>query len=132
AGEGEWPPRFTKLWLTLDDGGQLAYVNKRRLGRLRMVLDPARQPPVSELGFDPLCSLPPWRSVAAQLARRRGQLKSVLLDQRFAAGVGNWMADEVLYAARLSPKRRACELGPLEVQRLVEGLATISAVAVEA
>ena len=42
-------------------------------------------------------------------------LKGLLLDQSFAAGVGNWMADEVLYQARLDPRRPAASLAPAEV-----------------
>ena len=54
-----WPPRFTKLRLHLDDGGELAMTNARRLGRIRLREDPPREPPISELGFDPLLDLPP-------------------------------------------------------------------------
>ena len=51
----------------------------------------------------------PWRaclppaSSRAHLARRKAPLKAVLLDQSLFAGVGNWIADEVLYQARLEP-----------------------------
>jgi formamidopyrimidine-DNA glycosylase len=58
----------------------------------------------------------------------------VLLDQGFLAGVGNWIADEVLYQARLDPRRPGRSLSPGEVKRLRERLARIlaRAVAVEA
>ena len=45
-------------------------------------------------------------------------LKGLLLDQGFAAGVGNWIADEVLYQAGLDPRRRAGELSDAERARL--------------
>jgi formamidopyrimidine-DNA glycosylase len=53
-----WPPRFTKLRLVLDDGGELAMTNKRRLGRIRLRNDPPAETPISRLGFDPLLDLP--------------------------------------------------------------------------
>ncbi len=42
----------------------------------------------------------------------------MLLDQSFAAGVGNWIADEVLYQAGLAPQRRANTLTDAELRRL--------------
>jgi formamidopyrimidine-DNA glycosylase len=51
--------------------------------------------------------------------RQRGApLKALLLDQSFAAGVGNWIADEVLYQARLDPRRRANTLADPEIARM--------------
>src|SRR5918999_1053533 len=49
-----WPPRFTRLVLTFDDGGALAFADARRLGRVRLRHDPRREPPISLLGFDAL------------------------------------------------------------------------------
>ena len=43
--------------------------------------------------------------LAEAMARRRTSLKALLMDQSFAAGVGNWIADEVLYQARIDPRR---------------------------
>jgi formamidopyrimidine-DNA glycosylase len=117
-----WPPRFTKLELQLDDGGLIAWTNARRLGRVRLVDDPEAEPPVSALGFDPLLDPPALPEFRRLLARRRAPLKAVLLDQSFAAGVGNWVADEVLYQARLDPRRLACDLGPAETKRLLGAL----------
>jgi formamidopyrimidine-DNA glycosylase len=58
----------------------------------------------------------------------------VLLDQTVFAGVGNWIADEVLFQARIRPHRPAAELSSSEVQRLRARLRSIvlRAVAVEA
>jgi formamidopyrimidine-DNA glycosylase len=49
---------------------------------------------------------------------RSAPLKALLLDQSFAAGVGNWIADEVLYQARLDPRRRARSLNDAEIARM--------------
>ena len=113
-----WPPRFTKLHLVMADGQELVMTNKRRLGRIRLREDPPGESPISGLGFDPLLDLPPLTRFAALLARRSGVIKAVLLDQTFAAGVGNWIADEVLYQAGVDPRRRANELSTSEMARL--------------
>ena len=130
----EWPPRFTKLRLTFDDGGELAFTNARRLGRLRLAEDPRACKPVSALGFDPYLQLPDADAFAARLCRRRSPMKAILLDQKFAAGVGNWIADEVLYQARVAPARRPQELDAAEIEavRLALGDVVRTAVSVDA
>jgi len=129
-----WPPRFTRIRLILDDGGELAMTNARRLGRLRLRQDPRAEPPLDRLGFDPLHGVPSAARLRGLLAGRRARLKTLLLDQTFAAGVGNWMADEILYQARLDPRRPAGGLADGEVQRLGRKLAEVTrrAVAVDA
>jgi formamidopyrimidine-DNA glycosylase len=127
-----WPPRFTKLRLTFDDGGELAIADARRLGRIRLRDDPRHQPPLSLLGFDALTELPPPARFRALLAARAAPLKAVLLDQSFAAGVGNWVADEVLYQARLAPRRLARALSAAEAARLRSALRRVLATAVRA
>ncbi len=127
-----WPPRFTKLRLTFDDGGELVMTDARRLARVRLRTDPRAEPPISGLGFDALRDLPPSRRLAELLAGRSAPIKAVLLDQSFAAGVGNWIADEVLYHARIAPRRRAHSLSAGETLRLREALRSVVGAAVRA
>jgi formamidopyrimidine-DNA glycosylase len=120
-GAGErtgWPPRFTKLHLRFADGGELALADGRRLGRIRLRHDPRREPPINGLGFDAWRAIPPPARFHAMLRARNAPIKAVLLDQSFAAGVGNWIADEVLYQAGIAPRRRASTLSSAEARRL--------------
>ena len=61
-------------------------------------------------------------------------MKALLLNQSFAAGVGNWIADEVLYQARIDPHRRPHELDDRELERVRRWLFRVieRAVAVDA
>jgi formamidopyrimidine-DNA glycosylase len=113
-----WPPRFVKLRLTFDDGGELAMADARRLGRIRLRDDPRGEPPVADLGFDALNELPSSPRFLSLLRGRTAPMKALLLDQTFAAGVGNWIADEVLYQARIDPRRPAGTLSAAEASRL--------------
>lgn len=113
-----WPPGWMKLRLVLDDGGEIAVTDKRRFGRVRLREDPLHEPPVSGLGFDVLLDLPSPKAFAALLSARSVTIKGLLLDQSFAAGVGNWIADEVLYQARIDPRRRARDLSLQEAKRV--------------
>jgi formamidopyrimidine-DNA glycosylase len=129
-GRAEWPPRYLKLLLTLDDGTECAFCDARRLGRVRLRQDPATEPPVSLLGFDALRGVPPLGRLRAMLAARTAPVKAVLMDQSFSAGVGNWIADEVLYQAGIDPRRRAHTLTAADVGRLRTRLTAVVATAV--
>jgi formamidopyrimidine-DNA glycosylase len=111
-------PRHWRLELAVEGGQRLCFSDARRFGRLRLQADPPGEPPVSELGFDVLDGLPPAKVVGDLLARRRAPVKAVLLDQSLFAGVGNWIADEVLYQAGIAPHRPAASLSAAEVTRL--------------
>lgn len=60
--------------------------------------------------------------LAELLGRRRGGLKSALMDQSFVAGLGNLTVDEILWHARLAPQRSTRELEDVDVTRLYEAI----------
>jgi formamidopyrimidine-DNA glycosylase len=75
-------------------------------------------PEVAELGPDPLEQGVDTARLAALFARRRGPLKVTLMDQAILPGVGNILASEVCFRARLDPRRRASTLGAEELERV--------------
>ena len=115
-------PRFLRLELVLDDGRRFAFTDARRFGRLRLAHDPRNEPPLSGLGHDPFFGLPPLAELHREIGSRHAPIKAVLLDQTTFAGVGNWIADEVLYQAALRPQRRASDLSKAEMTRLRNAL----------
>ena len=121
----DWPPPYLKVRLRLDDGGELALTDARRLGRALLRDNPEREPPIARLGFDPLLAMPPPKRFSEMLRARGGNVKSLLLDQSFAAGVGNWIADEVLYQAGIDPRRKASSLTDEDARRLRARLASV-------
>jgi formamidopyrimidine-DNA glycosylase len=132
SADTSWPPRFTKLRLRLDDGGEVAMIDARRLGRIRLRADPRHEPPLRGLGPDAWRELPAPAALHARLHSRRGPIKALLLDQTFLAGVGNWVADEVLYQAAIAPRRPAGSLSAVEARRLHRALRSILTTAVQA
>jgi formamidopyrimidine-DNA glycosylase len=106
----------------------------RRFGRIRLQHEPENEEPLTALGLDPLLAPPTAAATAALLRGRKAPVKALLLDQRLFAGVGNWIADEVLYQAGIRPDRAAGSLRPEEVRRLRSSLVSVirRAVAVDA
>ena len=70
--------------------------------------------------------------LAKEIGRRHAPIKAVLLDQSLFAGVGNWIADEVLFQAGIRPHRLARELSKAEVAAIRRVLHAIVARAVKA
>jgi len=125
-------PAHWKFELQTDDGRRFAMSDARRFGRVRLIDDPRHTEPISRLGFDAYLDLPPAAEMRARMRKRKTPIKSLLLDQSFAAGVGNWIADEVLYHSRISPHRMADTLEAREVARLRNALRKVVHRAVEA
>jgi formamidopyrimidine-DNA glycosylase len=110
------PDRYVRAVLSLDDGSELRFSDLRKFGALWLVPDLSTV--LGRLGPEPLGGgLTP--SLLRELtARRRAPIKSLLLNQRALAGLGNIYADEALFAAGLHPQRPAGSLSNSEVQRL--------------
>jgi formamidopyrimidine-DNA glycosylase len=99
------------------DRGELRYRNMRKLGGLWLAHDREDvERLLSGLGPDALGL--DRRSFRLLLDRRRGGVKAALMDQSVLAGVGNLLADEALWRARIHPARRVQELSEEEGGRL--------------
>ena len=105
--------RRTRFSLTFADGGMLRLIDPRRLGRVR--LDPS----LDGLGPDAAAITP---AEFATAMRGRAPIKARLLDQHALAGVGNLLADEILWRAGINPARLVDTLTEPERQQLYRAL----------
>jgi len=108
--------RHQHIVLRLDDGRDLRYRDTRKFGRWILTRTPDRI--LGRLGPEPLSAHFEQKAFIGQLRARRRQLKPLLLDQTFLAGIGNIYADEALWDARLHPGRVASTLSATEARRL--------------
>lgn len=76
---------------------QLAFVDARRLGRIRLRASPLTEPPISQMGFDPILSMPALDDFRTAVLKRSCPIKALLLDQSFSAGVGNYVAGDIVF-----------------------------------
>jgi formamidopyrimidine-DNA glycosylase len=124
--EGGDPPRYYarppkaewgRFTLTFADGGSLVLLDPRRLGRVRL------DPDIGALGPDAMQVTP--AEFRAILTRGTIAVKARLLDQSKIAGIGNLLADEILWQARVSPLARVDRLSPAQVNRLYRALKSV-------
>lgn len=118
------------LRLTLDDGRILIYHDPRRFGRWKLAR--SAEEIFRALGPEPLDEKLTATDFAARLRQHHRQLKPLLLDQTFLAGLGNIYVDESLFAARLHPRRRAQTVKPEQARVLLAAIRRILSAAIRA
>ncbi len=118
TGELAWredPHPHDRLLLDFDRG-RLAYRSTRKLGGVWLGTEGRLGDVTGPQGLD---ARGISRSRLGELLDgRRGGIKSALMDQELIAGLGNELSDEILWRARLDPRRAVGELGPDEIDRL--------------
>jgi formamidopyrimidine-DNA glycosylase len=120
AAAADPPHKYLRARLPLDDGQELRFADMRKFGRLYLGTpdELAAVTPLARLGPEPLEDDFTVDLLQQRLARRRGPLKSALLDQKVLAGLGNIYADEALFRAGIDPRRRADSLSGAELEAL--------------
>jgi formamidopyrimidine-DNA glycosylase len=98
---GYQPAKHDRLILGLTDDMKLVFSDPRKFGRIWLVDDPGVI--FQNLGPEPLSDEFTPINLHAALHTRHRQLKTLLLDQSFLAGMGNIYTDEALHMARLHP-----------------------------
>jgi formamidopyrimidine-DNA glycosylase len=106
--------RWDRFAVEFEDGGSLVLRDKRRLGRAVL------NPDFSHVG-------PDAAEVSREEFRRRigsgrAPVKARLLDQHAISGIGNLLADEILWQARIAPTRLTSQLSVAELDRLRRAL----------
>src|SRR5205823_14389049 len=110
----------------------VAFSDVRRLARVRLTANsPLQDAPISELGFDPLQNMPDVQEFGELVLKRKCPIKALLLDQQFSAGIGNWIADEVLFQSHIHPNQHANTLSQEQINMLHEKLVYVCKTAVD-
>lgn len=113
---------YARVRLRFEGGGWLRFSDVRRFGRMRLAADGAW---AEGLGAEPLDPAFTPQSLARLLRGRRTPIKTLLLDQRVIAGIGNIYACEALFEAGIHPKRRAGSLSKQRLERLHSALVRV-------
>ncbi len=123
------PDPWARAVFRLDDGAEIVFSDRRKLGALWLVED--ENEVVGKLGPDALDPGFTARVLAQRLSGREAPIKALLLDQGLLAGVGNMYADEALWAARIHPLRKGKGLSPGDGERLFRAIRLVLETAIE-
>lgn len=93
-----------------------------RLGYLHLLSEDELQEELSKLGPEPLESSFTYDEFAKILDKRRGMLKTTLVNQQFIAGIGNCYSDEICYEAKLLPMKKIDTLDEGMMKDLYDGM----------
>ncbi len=129
--------RWTRkaAWLPADDAPtEIRYRDPTQMGKVYVLPEGVSRPVAGfddDLGpdaDDPALTLDVWRG---RIRRHPGELKNLLKNQAFVAGIGNAYSDEILHAARLLPFRKRSSLGNDEVDALYAATVATLSTAIE-
>jgi formamidopyrimidine-DNA glycosylase len=117
---GYQPAKHDRLIAQLSEDTSLVFNDPRKFGRVWLVKDPAEI--FRDLGMEPFSAefSPEW--LYSALKNRRRQLKPLLLDQKFLAGLGNIYTDEALFVARLHPLSISDSISKKQANGLWQGI----------
>lgn len=122
--EGAYTPeKHDRLILTLSDDRSLIFNDPRKFGRIWLVDNP--DDVLSELGPEPLDQNFTLQNLYERLHTHHRQLKPLLLDQTFIAGLGNIYTDEALFVAGLHPQTITDSITTEQAEMLWHGIREI-------
>ncbi|MPZ48740.1 MAG: bifunctional DNA-formamidopyrimidine glycosylase/DNA-(apurinic or apyrimidinic site) lyase [Dehalococcoidia bacterium] len=114
--------RFVRAIFSFDDGTEMRFTDVRKFGGLWLADDLSEV--TTDLGPEPLSEGFTLASLAAAVAKRKAPVKSIILDQRRIAGIGNIYADEACFGAGIDPRRLGMTLSEEEVLALHASIRT--------
>jgi formamidopyrimidine-DNA glycosylase len=117
----------------LHDGRQLGLSDVRKFAKVLLGTTSTIEalPELAKLGPDALDPELSLARFAARIAKQRRPIKQVLMDPAVVAGIGNIYADDILWRARIHPKRRAATLQDAEVERMFKAMREVLTRAVQ-
>ena len=114
--------KHTHLILNLSDGCQLRYIDVRRFGRFWYIRcdEVTDVTGFNKLGLEPMDADLTADYLIKHLGKKKKPIKEMLHDQNIIAGIGNIYSDEILFAARIYPDMKSCDLTDAEWSVLAE------------
>lgn len=121
--EGEEEPKYSRIIFNLDDGGKIAFVCRRKLGRVGLVDSKEDFIKQHELGPDAIALK--WEEFQEAMKGRSGKIKSILMNQQIIAGIGNVYSDEILFQAGVAPQTGVDKLDEKELKMIFEKIKSV-------
>lgn len=110
-------PEYAKIIFKLTNGYSLAYINKRKLGKISLYDSADDFIEDNNLGPDALADLK-WEDFKEIIEEKKGKIKSALMDQKTIAGIGNIYSDEILFHAKIHPSTKTEDLKEKDLKEI--------------
>lgn len=119
--------------ISFADGTDLRYHDTRKFGRMNLVKkeDLDRVEAIKKQGIEPISDKLTKEYLYENLKKKNIPLKTLLLNQSIISGLGNIYANEVLFAARINPEKKGCDITLKECQNIVDACHSIINKAIE-
>ena len=121
--EDEKEPKYSRIIFNLKESGKLAFVCRRKLGRVALVDSKEDFIKEHELGPDAMALK--WEDFQEALKGRTGKVKSILMNQKIIAGIGNVYSDEILFQAEVAPGTGIDKLDEKELKKIFEKIKSV-------
>lgn len=115
--------KHDRLALNFTEGSRLVFNDTRKFGRVWLTAD--AEEVSGGLGPEPLDENFTPEQFHQMLISRGRQLKPLLMDQTFLAGLGNIYADEALHLAKLHPLTNTNTITPIQSKKLLEAIRAV-------
>ncbi len=125
------PNKFTRVFFTFNDGGQLFFNDLRRFGYLKLVSKEEKEKIVANnFGIEPLTPDFTLEAFVRLFKKRQTNIKALLLNQKLISGIGNIYADEICFCAKILPTRKIIDLSSLEIKKLYKCIEDVLKIAI--
>lgn len=122
-------PKYSKMVICFDNGYELAYTNRRKLGKIYLAEDCEQFQEDHSLGEDALELSE--KEFLNLLEDKKGSIKGVLMDQKTLSGIGNVYSDEMLYQSGIHPKTKTDKLSETQRKTLFRNMISVLETAID-
>ena len=121
-------PEYSAMVMNFTNGHSLAYISKRKLGKVTVTQDVKAFFEEHHIGKDALEA--DSSEFKALMTKKSGGLKSALMDQATVSGIGNIYADEILFQEKLHPETKVKSLGDSNLSSLYNTMRRVMKIAI--
>lgn len=125
--------RFLHWVFSFKSGKKLVLSDMRKFAKIVFLTteDLKQAKDLNDLGIDPFSLKFNQKKLEEILSQTKGEIKKVLMDQKFISGIGNIYANEILWEAKINPFKKAKEFKKKEIKRLFQAIRKILALAIK-
>ncbi len=123
--------KHSRVLISFNDGARIYFNDIRRFGYLKLADAEEKEEIFSALGVDSISKDFTFKKLISILKNRRASLKSILLNQKLVAGIGNIYTDEICFVAGLKPNRKVNTLGSAEIKKLYNSIKRVLKLAIK-